>query len=225
MKIGRNSRKALIHTSRRARKGVEADFAEVYEQFYNRRFEYRQKMFSVPTDNFPLMSIDEYVSTRSHKWLLFQYSEHRREHSGKERRKCIRIENNVTGEKAALELIEAPGRKWIVRWAVHFFSRYVERMGFSNEGEGILRTFFRRNKRYLIATKQDGTLDSNARYDVVIFTEDGAGLGVKKGRRIVITTFLPKRYFAKWQQDIYERFEQDSKITLLTLEEFIENMN
>lgn len=50
------------------------------------------------------------------------------------------------------------------------------------------------------------------------------GLGVKKGRRIVITTFLPKRYFAKWQQDIYERFEQDSKMTLLTLEEFIENM-
>lgn len=194
-------------TDEQIKNEVRKDLVPILYKFESGKKAYRRKILKTKAHTFPVITETEFVSPRSNKWLLYQLSEHKREFEGKEKRKFVCIAHDHKGRKSAYEFNISTGGIIIFRFSAHFFDRYKERMKLAEKGDDVIKTYFRRNKSYMIGT--DAPLFSeNGKYETVIFTEDGVGLGVLRDGMILIATFLPVKYFSKTQREYYKHFEE-----------------
>lgn len=205
-------------TDEQMRSEVRKDLAPIIRKYDDYSKAYRRKVLKTKAHKFPIVTEAEFISPRNNKWLLYWLSNNKREFEGKEKRKFVCIAHDFKGRKSAYEFNIRAGDIMIFRFSAHFFDRYKQRMKLTEKGNDVIRTYFRRNKRYLIGA-ETFLFSKGKKYEAVILTEEGACLGVLQDEVILVATFIPIEYFSKAQKEFYSHFEEHAILSWQTMGE------
>lgn len=193
------------------------DYPNVVEHLYNKTNDYRRRVLKKTI--FPYNRESEIITKRKNRWLIYQQSDNRKEFHFKEKSKfiCVAEDKGLT----AFEMYSYDDF-FVMKYIPHFFRRYRERLNMSEKDLDLIRTYFRRNKTYLMASDKL-LLSGNTKAEIALFVNDGVALGNLENGFVTFKTFISTKTFNKTHKELYNYLYTEGE-NWLSVRDVVENL-